>query len=98
MNSSKFLSVGIDVGSAFSWMAIVDPQGNVISKPFKLIHNSLDSLNAAVLRIRKAEETESLKAAIFLESTGIYHIDSVKLLWEFSGQGTLDAEISYAIV
>ena len=74
MNSSKFLSVGIDVGSAFSWMAIVDPQGNVISKPFKLIHNSLDSLNAAVLRIRKAEETESLKAAIFLESTGIYHI------------------------
>ena len=74
MDDYKFLSVGIDVGSAFSWMAIVDPQGTMIAKPSKLDHSSLDSLNAAVLRIRKAEEKDSLKAVVFLESTGIYHI------------------------
>ncbi len=42
-------------------------------KPFKVLHDNLDSLNKAVLTIKKAEESHSLKARIFLESTGIYH-------------------------
>jgi len=42
-------------------------------KPFKVLHDNFDSLNKAVLTIKKAEESNSLKARIFLESTGIYH-------------------------
>jgi hypothetical protein len=37
---SNFLSVGIDVGSAFSFMSIV----NLVFKPFKILHNDPDSL------------------------------------------------------
>lgn len=73
MSNQKYLSVGIDVGSAFSWMSIVDPDENLILKPFKIIHNSLDSLNRALDAIKKAEESNSLKSRTFLESTGIYH-------------------------
>lgn len=73
MSFNNYISVGIDVGSAFSWMSIVDPNENVVSKPFKITHNNLDSLNKALLLIKKAEELYSLKSHTFLESTGIYH-------------------------
>jgi len=73
MSKEKFLSVGIDVGSTFSWMSIVDPNETLILKPFKIIHNDLDSLNRALTEIKKAEELYSLKSHTFLESTGIYH-------------------------
>ena len=72
-NYSPYLSVGIDVGSAFSFLSIVDPLGNTVTKPFKIIHNSNDSLEQAVSLIKNAEELHSIKAQIFLESTGIYH-------------------------
>lgn len=72
-NSCNYISVGIDVGSAFSWMSIVDPNGTVVLKPFKIIHNNLDSLSRALAAIKKAEESNSLKSRTFLESTGIYH-------------------------
>lgn len=72
-SSISYLSVGIDVGSTFSFMSIVDPLGNVISKPFKIIHNSPESLNQAISLIQNAEELHSMGARIFLESTGIYH-------------------------
>jgi len=73
MSKSNFLSVGIDVGSAFSFMSIVHPDGTLIGKPFKIIHKDVDSLERALLAIRKAEESYSLKSQTFLESTGIYH-------------------------
>lgn len=73
MSKCNYLSVGIDVGSAFSWMSIVDPDENLILKPFKIIHNNLDSLERALCAIRKAEESHSMKSRTFLESTGIYH-------------------------
>lgn len=76
MSKCNYLSVGIDVGSAFSWMSIVDPDENLILKPFKIIHNSLDSLERALAAIRKAEESNSMKSRTFLESTGIYHFHS----------------------
>jgi transposase len=55
-------------------MSVVDPDGDPLGKPFKIVHNDCDSLRLAVSRIRKAEETHSMKSRIFLESTGIYHI------------------------
>jgi len=68
-----YLSVGIDVGADFSEMSIALPNFDILAKPFKIFHNRLDSLSSAVNRIKKAEELHSLKARIFLESTGIYH-------------------------
>jgi transposase len=70
---NPYLSVGIDVGADFSMMSMALPNQQLIAKPFKIIHNRLDSLSSAVSRIKKAEELNSLKAHIFLESTGIYH-------------------------
>lgn len=73
MLKHDYISVGIDVGSSFSWMSIVDPHENLILKPFKIIHNNLDSLERALSEIKKAEELYSMKSHTFLESTGIYH-------------------------
>ncbi|MGD1838010.1 MAG: hypothetical protein ACPKPY_08135 [Nitrososphaeraceae archaeon] len=47
MSHCTYISVGIDVGSSFSWMSIVDPQENMIVEPFKIIHNNLDYLERA---------------------------------------------------
>jgi transposase len=73
MNNKHYISVGIDVGSCFSWMSIVTPDGKPISKPFKITHNDPESLEKAVSAIQKAEELHSLESRTFLESTGIYH-------------------------
>jgi len=82
MTKQNYLSVGIDVGSAFSFMSIVDPDENLILKPFKIIHNDLDSLNRALTAIKNAEESNSLKSRTFLESTGIYHFPLFCFLME----------------
>ena len=68
-----FLSVGVDVSADFSWVSILTPNHKPVCKSFKMLHDDLDSLNAAVNTIKKAEESNSMKARIFLESTGIYH-------------------------
>ena len=68
-----FISVGIDVGSDFSWMSIVLPNQQFVGKPYKILHNSMNSLATAVSKIKEAEELYSLESRIFLESTGIYH-------------------------
>lgn len=70
---TPYLSVGVDVGADFSFMSMALPNQQLIGKPFKILHNKLDSLSSAVSSIKKAEELHSLKARIFLESTGIYH-------------------------
>lgn len=70
---TPYLSVGVDVGADFSFMSMALPNQQLIGKPFKILHNKLDSLSSAVSSIKKAEELYSLKARIFLESTGIYH-------------------------
>ena len=51
MYNKNYISVGIDVGSAFSFMTIVAPDGSVIQKPFKITHNKTDSLERAVSAI-----------------------------------------------
>ena len=68
-----FISVGIDVGADFSWMSIALPNQQFVGKPYKILHNSMDSLATAVSKIKEAEELYSLESRIFLESTGIYH-------------------------
>lgn len=68
-----FISVGIDVGADFSFMSIALPNQTFVGKPFKITHSNLNSLETAVSKIKEAEESNSLKARIFLESTGVYH-------------------------
>ena len=68
-----FISVGIDVGADFSWMSIALPNQQLLGKPYKILHSSMDSLATAVSKIKEAEELYSLESRIFLESTGIYH-------------------------
>lgn len=65
MSKCNYLSVGIDVGSVFSCMSIVDPDENLILKPFKITHDNLDSLERALAAIRKAEESSSMKSRTF---------------------------------
>lgn len=72
-STTPYLSVGIDVGSNFSIMTIVDPHEKIVGKHFKIYHNKMDSLERACSEIRKAEELHSMKSQTFLESTGIYH-------------------------
>lgn len=68
------LSIGIDVGSDFSYMSIVIPSHQFLGKPFKITHKDLSSLNLAVKYIKKAEEEHpDLTSRILLESTGVYH-------------------------
>jgi len=61
------------VGADFSFMSIALPNQTFVGKPFKITHSNLNSLETAVLKIKEAEEYSSLKARIFLESTGVYH-------------------------
>lgn len=70
---THYLSVGIDVGSNFSIMTIVDPHEKMIGKPFRIYHDKTESLERACFEIKKAEELYSMKSRTFLESTGIYH-------------------------
>ena len=54
-------------------MSIALPNQTLLGKPFKILHSSMDSLEATVSKIKEAEELYSMKSRIFLESTGIYH-------------------------
>ena len=71
--ANSFISVGIDVGADFSYMALALPNQTFIGKPFKIVHNKLTSLERAVLAIREAEELHSMPSRIVMESTGVYH-------------------------
>ena len=65
--NNLFISVGIDVGADFSYMSIALPNQTFVGKPFKIVHNNLNSLEKAVLTIREAEELHSMKARIVME-------------------------------
>lgn len=68
-----FLSIGIDVGADFSLMATALPTQEIVGRPYKILHSSLDSIQGAVSRIRALEAQHGLKAKAFMESTSIYH-------------------------
>jgi transposase len=73
---SKFFNspvIGIDVSADFSYAAILAPNGDVYKKPFKIKHD-LNGFNHLVNEIQKVEEEFNMKTAIFMESTGVYHL------------------------
>ena len=51
-----FISVGIDVSADFSWMSIALPNQQLVGKPYKILHSSMNSLTTAVSKIKEAEE------------------------------------------
>lgn len=65
--------VGIDVSADFSWIAILAPNGDIYRKAFKIKHD-LPGFNYLFEQIKKAEEEYNMKIALFMESTGVYHI------------------------
>ncbi|NFO15386.1 IS110 family transposase [Clostridium botulinum] len=73
---SKFFNnptVGIDVSADFSYIAILAPNGDVYRKAFKIKHD-VSGFNHLLKEIKKVEEEFNMKTAIFMESTGVYHL------------------------
>lgn len=72
----KFLNnptVGIDVSADFSFVAILAPNGDIHKKAFKINHD-VNGFNHLLKEIKKVEEEYNMKSAIFMESTGVYHL------------------------
>lgn len=65
--------VGIDVSADFSYASILAPNGDVYNKPFKIKHD-VNGFTHLVNEIKKVEEEFNMKTAIFMESTGVYHL------------------------
>lgn len=73
---SKFFNspvVGIDISADFSYAAILAPNGDVYKKSFKIKHD-VSGFNHLVNEIKKVEKEFNMKTAIFMESTGVYHL------------------------
>ncbi|KLE16886.1 IS110 family transposase [Clostridium sp. C8] len=73
---SKFFyspTVGIDVSADFSYVAILAPNGDIYRKAFKIKHD-VSGFNHLQKEIKKVEEEFNMKTAIFMESTGVYHL------------------------
>jgi transposase len=88
---SKFFynpTVGIDVSADFSMAAILSPNGDVFRKPFKIRHD-VDGFNHLLKEIKKVEEEFNMKIAIFMESTGVYHLS----LFHFLKSNQLEAYV-----
>ena len=85
--NQPFLSVGIDVGADFSFMAVALPTQEIVGHPYRILHSNIHSIQGAIDRVRNLEKQYGLKAKIFMESTGIYHFP---LYYRFKDEG-LDA-------
>ncbi len=70
---SRDFVVGIDVASEFSYVAMMDPDGQLIRKPFRIDHNP-NGFQYLLQILRKEEERLNSKPIYFVESTGIYHL------------------------
>jgi len=73
---SKFFNsptIGIDVSADFSYVAILAPNGDPYKKSFKIKHD-VSGFNHLFKEIKKVEEDFNMKSAIFMESTGVYHL------------------------
>ena len=66
-------TVGIDVSADFSYVAILAPNGDTYRKSFKIKHD-VNGFNYLFKEIKKVEEDFNMKTAIFMESTGVYHL------------------------
>ena len=73
---SKFFNdfvIGIDVSSEFSVVAMLEPSGSLIRKPFRIDHNP-KGFNKLLEILKKEEERLKQKPIYFVESTGIFHL------------------------
>ncbi len=71
------ISVGIDVSKGKSTVCIMKPGGEVLKKPFEMVHSTESILQLVKLINSYDEETR-----VVLESTGHYHLPVVTLLVE----------------
>jgi transposase len=74
---SKFLYspvVGIDVASDHSIVTILDTQGAIFRKAFRVEHDS-KGFKYLLAEIKKAEVIFLMDIHVFMESTGIYHLN-----------------------
>ncbi|HHU61314.1 MAG TPA: IS110 family transposase [Natronincola sp.] len=65
--------VGIDVSSQFSVVAMLEPSGKMIRKPFRVDHSPA-GFNKFLEILKKEEERLQRKPIYFVESTGIFHL------------------------
>ena len=64
-----------DVLADYSMVAILDPNGDIYRKPFKVNHDAA-GFDYLLKQIKKVEEEYSTKPPLFMESNGIYFIPS----------------------
>ena len=65
--------VGIDVSSEFSIVAMLEPSGALIRKPFRIDHNPV-GFHKLLDILKKEEERLNRKPIYFVESTDIFHL------------------------
>jgi Transposase and inactivated derivatives len=71
------ISVGIDVSKGKSTISIMKPGGEVLAKPYEMLHN-IESINQLASRIKGYDE----EVRVVLEATGHYHFPVTTMLAE----------------
>lgn len=74
---SKFYNspvVGVDVAADFSVATILAPDGSIYKKAFRFNHDA-QGFSSFLETIKKVEETFDRPSPVFMESTGIYHLN-----------------------
>ncbi len=66
--------IGVDVAADFSVATILAPDGSIYKKAFKFKHDAKGFL-FFLETIKKVEETYDRPSPVFMESTGIYHLN-----------------------
>jgi len=63
------ISVGIDVSKGKSTISIMKPKGEILAKPYDILH-TMESINALVAKINAYDE----EVRVVMEATGHYHL------------------------
>lgn len=74
---SKFYNspvIGVDVAADFSVATILAPDGSIYKKAFRFNHDA-EGFTFFLETIKKVEETFDRPSPVFMESTGIYHLN-----------------------
>ena len=71
------ISVGIDVSKGKSTVCILKPYGELIQRPFEIMH-TVEDLTALVKTIKHLSE----ETRVVLEATGYYHLPILEFIKE----------------
>ena len=71
------ISVGIDVSKGESTVCIIKTKGEILAKPFDILH-TMEGINALADKIKSYDE----EVRVVLEATGHYHLPVLSLLVE----------------